>query len=143
LIISTELKIISDRICNCIIRLDSLRVFNGIRLKLKIIFEKIININNNFNPPNKDPRRLLSRPKYTNFTSFVNPLAIKIIAEYDIRKIKIKTIIFIMSKSILIVSSIIFEIISSRFIEIKKEIKIPKKLDSSIISPLPYPLIIP
>ena len=31
----------------------------------------------------------------------------------------------------------------STFPAIKKEIKIPKKLDSSIINPLEYPLIIP
>ena len=112
-------------------------------MKLKIIFAIIININRSFNPPNKDPRRLFNNPRYTNFISFVNPFAIKIIAEYDSRKIKIKTIIFNMSKFMFINSTIYFETISSKFIEIKKEIKTPKKLDSSIISPFLYPFIKP
>ena len=105
-------------------------------MKLKIIFAIIININRSFKPPNKDPRRLFSRPRYTNFTSLVNPFAMKIIAEYDSRKIKIKTTIFKMSKFMFINSTMYFETISSKFIEIKKEIKTPKKLDSSIISQL-------
>ena len=112
MIISTELKIISERICSCIIRLDSLSIFIGIRLKLKIIFDNIININRSFNPPNNDPRRLFNNPKYTNFISFVNPFAIKIIAEYDSRKIKIKTTIFKMSKFMFINSTMYFETIS-------------------------------
>ena len=37
------MKIISDRICSCIIRTDSLSVFKGIRLKLKIILDNISN----------------------------------------------------------------------------------------------------
>ena len=112
-------------------------------MKLKIIFDNIININRSFNPPNNDPRRLFNNPKYTNFISFVNPFAIKIIAEYDSKKVKIKTIIFNMSKFMFINSTICLEIISSKFIEIKKAIKTPKKLDSSIISPFLYPFIKP
>jgi hypothetical protein len=112
-------------------------------LKLKIIFAIIININRSFNIPNKDPKRLFSRPKYTNFISLVNPFAMKIIDEYASRKIKIKIIIFNISKFMFINSTICFETISSKFIEIKKDIKTPKKLDSSMISPFLYPLIKP
>ena len=61
--------------------------------------------------------------------------------------IKIKIIIneIVLSKSefTLIKADISFDKKLSTFPAIKKEINIPKKLDSSIINPLEYPLIIP